>query len=412
MTAKKGRLVYTGRAFEQDATQAMGGDIVRALVELVTNSDDAYGRNEGEIIIEVDRNDDEPTRVLVRDLAKGVDADQLEACFGVLGSQTSGFADGEQVRGLLGRGAKDTAAFGKSLFETIRDDTYAWFQIDRRGETLTDQDLATSAHRKRLQIPAGKSGLVATVHVTRPGIELHRNQRLAERLANHVQLRRITSERVVVFQPTTNGKRSPSQQIRWTEPPSNELIDVELEIDGYDESVRLRLFQLKSPADGRVNQYSKQGIEVRGAKATYDNTFFGETAPETAWIRGVIECPLIDNLIRSYDETEGADPKNPTRLLRRDRDGLTADHPFTRALGSAVLVVLAPILDGLKPPKDTTGGGKELRDDLQEACNDLAKLLQADVDQIEDEPQRGGTTSTAANPLVLVPPRIKMEEKA
>ena len=48
MTApRSGVIQYTGRAFEQDADQAMGGDIVKALVELITNADDAYGPNTG-----------------------------------------------------------------------------------------------------------------------------------------------------------------------------------------------------------------------------------------------------------------------------------------------------------------------------------------------------------------------------
>ena len=65
MAVKAGKVQYTGRAFEQDASQAMGGDIVRALVELITNADDAYGANDGEINVEVLRTDGEPTRLII-----------------------------------------------------------------------------------------------------------------------------------------------------------------------------------------------------------------------------------------------------------------------------------------------------------------------------------------------------------
>ena len=78
MAAKAGKVQYTGRAFEQDASQAMGGNIDRALVELITNADDAYGTSDGEINVEVVRAGGEPTRVIVRDLAKGLAPDQLE----------------------------------------------------------------------------------------------------------------------------------------------------------------------------------------------------------------------------------------------------------------------------------------------------------------------------------------------
>jgi len=53
MTQRSGRIKYEERAFEQDAGLAMGGDILRALVELITNADDAYGELDGDIVINV-----------------------------------------------------------------------------------------------------------------------------------------------------------------------------------------------------------------------------------------------------------------------------------------------------------------------------------------------------------------------
>ena len=52
MTIKKsGDLQYTARAFKQDSEDAMKGDVVRALIELVTNADDAYNSKGGSIQI-------------------------------------------------------------------------------------------------------------------------------------------------------------------------------------------------------------------------------------------------------------------------------------------------------------------------------------------------------------------------
>ena len=52
MTIKKsGDLQYTARAFKQDSEDAMKGDVVRALIELVTNADDAYNSKGGTIQI-------------------------------------------------------------------------------------------------------------------------------------------------------------------------------------------------------------------------------------------------------------------------------------------------------------------------------------------------------------------------
>ena len=46
---RSGNLTYLGRAFSQDAWAAMGGDVVRGLIELITNCDDAYGKANGDI---------------------------------------------------------------------------------------------------------------------------------------------------------------------------------------------------------------------------------------------------------------------------------------------------------------------------------------------------------------------------
>lgn len=47
---KEGTVQYSGRAFHQDATDAMRGDIVRGLIELITNSDDAYAALDDNVV--------------------------------------------------------------------------------------------------------------------------------------------------------------------------------------------------------------------------------------------------------------------------------------------------------------------------------------------------------------------------
>ena len=123
-TSKWGQVEYEARAFHQDAVEAMKGDIVRGLIELITNSDDAYLENKGKIRIEIDRVHG-PWKVLVRDRAKGMRSLEMEKKIKKLGAQTSGFEAGASVRGTHGRGAKDLAAFGQVTFESICDDRYS-----------------------------------------------------------------------------------------------------------------------------------------------------------------------------------------------------------------------------------------------------------------------------------------------
>ena len=49
MKAKSGQVEYGQRSFHQDASGAMKGDIIRGLIEAITNCDDAYGDKKGKI---------------------------------------------------------------------------------------------------------------------------------------------------------------------------------------------------------------------------------------------------------------------------------------------------------------------------------------------------------------------------
>jgi hypothetical protein len=162
-----------------------------------------------------------------------------------------------------------------------------------------------------------------------------------------------------------------------------------------------------STDEGRLDNYSAKGLEIRGQKATYANTLFGVGAAEGDWIHGVVECPTIDDLLRTYDEAPGDDPANPIPIIRRDRDGLSEDHPFHAALANAVLGILGPILADLAP-KEQALGGEQLRSDLQRAGQALAELLRADLDRIDEDEAPGGLLPTRTSPIIVIPPRLTL----
>ena len=407
---RTGTIVYTERAFEQDADLAMGADIVRALIELITNADDAYGDGDGEIAVEVARGADAAVVVRVRDAAKGLSPDELEQCFGVLGGETSGFREGRRVRGLFGRGAKDTAAFGKTIFETIKAGVFGRFELDRSGAWSLESHSVTAEERERLKLPGDSAGLQASIVVLRAGVSIPPPGILAERLARHVQLREITQRRVLTLAVEAPGRRSSTMVLRWDEPRGDLVLDQELTIAGYESQAQLTIWRMDTPSPDRLDACSAQGVVVRSSRAAFSNTFFGESSPETAWIHGILDCPMIDQLILEYDQHRGADPSNPSRLLRRDREGLVSDHPFTVALTSAVLDQLAPLLEAMRPTREARGGGERLRDDLSRAGLAIAALLRADLQRIEADEAPGGLRPTTASPIIVIPPRVAIRQ--
>jgi len=104
-------------------------DVVRALVEMITNASDSYSRLErrgahvdGVIEVAAERlRSGEYNRVAVRDHAEGMRRQDLDERILQVGARTSERGD----RGVQGRGAKDIAFFGKARYESIKDGHYA-----------------------------------------------------------------------------------------------------------------------------------------------------------------------------------------------------------------------------------------------------------------------------------------------
>lgn len=405
---RSGSLTYLGRAFSQDAWAAMGGDVVRGLIELITNCDDAYGKANGDIEILVDRPDDSDSAVLltVRDKAKGLTPDQMIEAFTMLGAETSGFSEGEEVRGLFGRGSKDTCVFGKTVFESIKDGTYSNLEINPDQTWQLDDRSATPDDYSRLGYKQGTSGLMATMHVFPSICRVPPNGKLYERLSSHVQLRQINQTKNVTFAQLKNGQLINRAPVVWELPVNEEIVNTSIDISEYDVKANVVVRKLAQRVDDSVDDYSIPGIVIRGNRASYMNTMFGLSGHGVGFITGEIFCPKIDELIRDFDVSDkqsAINENNPVRLVRRDRIGLETNHPFMRALSMAVLEILKPIIDSLEP-KQTETGSSELKKDLNRLAKMLGELMREDLDESEDDHNVGGNLPTPQNPIIVIPP--------
>lgn len=413
---REGQVKYTARAFEQDAVQAIRGDVVRALIELVTNADDAYGAAEGEIRIEVERpaGATDETRITVRDRARGLDAAGLEESFAVLGARRSGFEEGKAVRGNLGRGAKDTAVFGQTIFEAILDDQYSRLELDRDGSwRLTNEDEpATPEHRERLGLGPKDNGLTSTMVIS-AGKRVDKVGKLGTRLSNTAQLRLLTAARntILVDQP---AKGAPyTRPVKYEPPAGDVVIDEDVDVPGCPGvKAHLRVEQMKERIDGSPGPETHHGLLVNGARAVYENTLFAlHNRPHAGWFRGVLRCEHIDALVRDYDDrfARRDDPTedNPVRIIDRGRDGLVREHPFTVALGTLVARKVGPLIEEAERKEaDNRREGEGLRRDLRDLSRDLAAMLRAELAELEDEHGGSGGAETDLKPLTVIPPVV------
>src|SRR6266542_4464617 len=108
------KLKYADRVALQQADQAIRKDVLRALVEVITNCNDSYSRLEhtgqrvkGEIVIDIHRKH-KNSLIRVRDFAEGMTDIRMDKVVGTYGEATSGLKEDQHVRGMWGRGMKDS----------------------------------------------------------------------------------------------------------------------------------------------------------------------------------------------------------------------------------------------------------------------------------------------------------------
>jgi len=414
------KIDYTERAFEQDANDAMRGDVIRGLIELITNCDDAYGNRAGNIRIVVTRpkNTTDHVELSVGDSAKGLAPEEMKRAFTLLGAQLSGFDKGESVRGLFGRGSKDTAWFGRTIFEAIKDGELTEIVLNRDGHGTFETRQVTADDYARLGLKEDENGLTARMQVRPQHAKVPDLAKLTERLSRHVQLRQLNVKNKVQISEFKPGTPKKQAQIAWEPPTSEEIFDEDIHIQGYDATARLRLRKLAQRINEAVNEYSYHGVEIRGRRASYMNTSFGLDGSGIGFIAGVVECPKIDDLIKQYDlaqieaktnstnTSNTSDQLNPRRMVTRDRKGLDEDHPFVRALTTAVLEKLKPIVDSLEHKQSDTGGS-ELKKELDRVARMLGELMKQDLDEEDDDESIVGNLPSADRPIVVIPPLLR-----
>jgi hypothetical protein len=407
----KHRLLYGSRAFRQDASHAMKGDIVRGLIELITNADDAYGDDaQGKIRVEVEHRRSKPWSVIVRDRAKGMRKAKMARAIGKIGARTSGFESGGRVRGNLGRGAKDLAAFGPVTFESISEGYYAKMILESDGSF--DEPIekkATDVDRDRLGIQRG-SGTVVTVAVDER-FRCPQHRTLLERLSKHYQLRDINSDprRELTLVDLNAGA---TDGIRYGRPSLTEVVTREISIPNYEgANVSVTIWRTAERYENPTSDTGRpEGILIKGRRAIYENTLFSlEGNPHAHWFTGVLACEYIDALALQYDKSEEAggehDSLNPMPIITRSRDGLEREHPFYKALVETAEPILAELVreEERKAKEDGVHESVRLRRALDSLGRDLGQLVDADLREIDEDGLGGGKGTDMVEPLRIIP---------
>ncbi len=407
------------RMAEVGAEEAMRGDVLRGIAELVTNSDDAYiplGHG-GPIEIEVEhRRSGEFNRIVVRDQAVGMSVSDLYDRIATVGGYHDEVAG---RRGFFGLGAKDAAIFGKAVFETMKGGRYAALTLLGPGKYEDIED-RPSTDFDSINLGIEEHGTMVTVYVNRKTYPMPQHTTLVERLTNYVQLREIVSpksERLVTLRDLQHTDLPPTrlqyQPLAWQRP----VHEAALPIPGYPEAgCQMAVLESESALPVEAKAWRHGGILVIGGRAIYQSTYFGlEGRPGALWFTGRLQADYIEQLQREWEECrrEGRPhPRNnPFGLVTRGRIGLREDHPFSQAMATAVESVLRPLVEAkesVEQAERRDAANADTRRRLREAERLLGRVL-AEVMREEDVDLEGGGSGSEPVPLEIVPPKLRLE---
>lgn len=412
MTKRTGILTYTSRAFMEDAELAIQGDLVRALIELITNADDAYDAKGGSIEIFVRKGVGNYKYIVsIHDKATGLSADQMYRAFTTMGDQNKKFVEDKGTRGLFGRGAKDVAYLGKAVFESIHNAKYSMLEIKSDMTYLMDAEdiFPEKEHFESTRLAPGESGLTSTLYIDARH-KIPNTTELVDKLQNHSQLRDLIARNTVFYTDERSGLKI---SLKSLQPTGEKVLERIVNIPRYSQPVTLSVYELPQKELGPVNEYSKHGLLISGKGATYDNSFLNLTNnTEAGWFCGRIDAPEIHDLARKIDEPDGVSELNPVRLVKRTRDGLVAAHLYYRALCAAIEPLLKPLMDTKAQLEGAQRKeGAELRNRFNAIESILAKQMQSYMDQ-EDLGEIPGATDIGNNAfeLSIIPPKRIMRK--
>lgn len=383
-----GELEYTARAFGQDANEAMRSDVLRGLVELITNSDDAYRGKSGPITIAIKPGPEGFKAIIsVSDKAGGLNGELMKKSFVKLGAVNEAAPEGEGfgARGLFGRGAKDVAVLGGARFVSIKDGKFTDLEIDPKTAKYAMSrvnDDASIADYQACLLSQGESGLTAEILVASAN-HMPTTNDLITKLQTNVQLRDLINRNTVkIVDPL--GKET---LLHGMEPVGEKVIDVVVDLGSqYSGKAHLVVYRMDSKVMSSLNEYSQHGLVVSGRGAVYENSFLTlSNKAEAGWFCGRLDAPEIYDLSRSFD-TKGVSELNPLRVISRRRDGLERSHPYYRALAAATEKHLRPVFE---EAAKSEGAAKREGETLKKKIESISQVLGSTLQQILNEDNAG-----------------------
>jgi hypothetical protein len=347
-----------------------------ALVELITNSVDAY--NKLPVVnktIDIEYHESAESKILqVRDGACGLTGDQMKKCF----LQVGGFTNTDDARGFFSRGAKDISAIGDITFHSIKDGKYSqvFLNSDAYGSVnILDQDV-TDDLRNTLNIL--ENGVLVEIKLLSNFTNFVPTE-LADSISNLAVLRDIFSNvnNTITFKHVNLEQEIFQKRLTFEYPESELLLDITYTVPNYsDSTATFKVYKSLKPIDQPKKENELVfGFLVKDSATVYEISTLDDRFrwnPYMPYLYGSVSSNYISKLLHDYDTT-GSTAMNPVPIIDPSRlTGVNNSHPFIESLLSIPKVRLDQIL-------------RELNQSISNKSINLTE-----VDQLFDELEKYG----------------------
>ncbi|GAB4498002.1 MAG: hypothetical protein OHK003_08520 [Anaerolineales bacterium] len=387
MAGSSRKLQYADRVAIQQADQAIRKDVFRALVEIITNSNDSYLRLEqagwsvgGEIYIDVLRKHKNSV-IRVWDHAEGMNDSRMDKVVGTYGEATSGIKEDKNVRGMWGRGLKDSIfGLGHGYVRSFKGGNfYSCSLLVKNGVptfTLDEPVRALAPIRQQYGILEG-NGTILEIIISRDDVKVPQFDNFRNYLQRHFELRPIMSNprrKIILREMTADGKVKQEHTLRYKSPKGDKVLSERIKIPNFPAWVKLELYRssIQLSTRGEEGDYADGGLLVISKGMVLSLTMLKyENDPVAAYFYGSMQCDYLHELLKK-DEP----------VLTATRDGINWSHPFARALKLAVEAKLEPLIEKERKHalrEEQTKLDKKLRQKIDRALQELNHIALAEL---------------------------------
>ena len=390
----EGEIPIDSRAIYQTATRAMQGNIILALIELITNSDDSYDRM-GEIDRRIFIYYQKKTYkgvFSVKDDAAGMDINDIERFLKYWKENELEDSDGQ--RGYFGKGAKDAlACMNDGEIASFKDGKFIrvgiFFNEHKKMQyKIYEECKVTTSLRKKYSIVNNGTvaSFVADPHKDKK-IKVPQFSTLYGELSNHYLLRKILQNDNTIVTLIRKGSQKDRRRLAYVQPKGVQIHSDSFEVlcDGFDSPFKIDMTVSRS----KTALTQKEAGDCRhGGLLVVDDKSVVLDISLFKYDHEVMASKFFGEVV--FNGFRKLLKKNEI-VLSPERNGLIRNHPTIISLVEQIEKRLDKLIQDEKirlQRDDVSDEGRIFQKNMKKFCDVLNEISAEVLGDLEDEVEK------------------------